>query len=157
MRDMNFIFIFLGLSFLIATLFSQNYYMNLNFSDGTTVTIPIEEINKITFEGLTNIKDVKKFQGILKTFTLFQNYPNPFNPTTTISYTISQSGNVEITIFNVTGQLIKTIQKKHDSAGSYSTEWDGKNNQGISVATGLYIYQAKFGNSLLAKKMLIIK
>ena len=70
MRDKKFLLIALGLILLFGALFSQTFYMHLSLNNGSTVLIPFEEVNKITFDGVTNIKDIKKFQSVLKTFTI---------------------------------------------------------------------------------------
>jgi hypothetical protein len=90
-------------------------------------------------------------------FKLFQNYPNPFNPTTTIEYNIPNRGNVEIRIFNSVGELIKTLLTTEKDAGNYFVVWDGKNNSGNLVSSGVYFYQIKSGSLLQTKKMLLLK
>lgn len=76
-----------------------------------------------------------------KEFALGQNFPNPFNPSTTIRYTIGHSGDVSITIYNVLGQKIRTLMNGFHSIGSYDIEWDGKDDHGLGVATGVYFYR----------------
>ncbi|MFQ5751717.1 MAG: FlgD immunoglobulin-like domain containing protein [bacterium] len=90
-------------------------------------------------------------------FTLFQNYPNPFNPETTIKYEISKSAQVKLEIFNILGQEIRTLVDKEKSAGFHAVLWDGEDNQGRDVPSGLYLYQIKVGNFLDSKKMLLLR
>jgi hypothetical protein len=86
-----------------------------------------------------------------------QNYPNPFNPTTTIEYQLPQRGNVEIKIYNSIGEIIKTLITGEKEAGYYSVVWDGKNDAGNLVTSGVYFYQIKSGSFVQAKKMLLLK
>lgn len=90
-------------------------------------------------------------------YSLSQNYPNPFNPVTTIRYSISNSALVTIKIFNVLGQEVKTLVKNHQRIGEYSTIWDGKDNHGILVASGIYYYQIQANHYRSVKKMTFIK
>ncbi len=73
-------------------------------------------------------------------YALMQNYPNPFNPVTQIRYSIGNSGHVSLNIYNVLGQRVRTLHNAHQSIGTYSVEWDGKNDRGITASTGVYFY-----------------
>ena len=141
----------------IASVFAEEYYLNVKLKDGTTATFSVQEITKITFNGISKIKDAKEFNNFVKTFLLFQNYPNPFNPTTTIEYQLPRAGETEIKIFNVKGQLIKKITNEFQQAGNCKIEWDGKDAAGQTVTSGLYIYQVKFENTVLSKKMILVR
>ena len=88
---------------------------------------------------------------------LFQNYPNPFNPTTTIKYSISQASSVRLVVYNVAGQRIRTLVNETKPAGTYSEIWDGKNDGGRSVATGIYFYRFIAGNYSEVKKMILLR
>ncbi len=140
-----------------CTVYSQTYYMNVRMKGGSTTSIPIQDIQKLTFTGISTAVGNERLSTVIKTFALLQNYPNPFNPSTTIEYQLPKTGNVEINIFSINGQLIKTLESIHQVAGTHSVVWDGKNNGGQTVASGLYVYQVAFENSMLAKKMLFIK
>ncbi|MBD3386392.1 T9SS type A sorting domain-containing protein, partial [candidate division KSB1 bacterium] len=85
-------------------------------------------------------------------YLLDQNYPNPFNPTTTISYAVPTSGMVKLTIFNQLGQEIETLVQSVKSAGTYTISWDA-----ADVPTGLYFYHLQAGETILVKKMMLIK
>ncbi len=131
--------------------------MNVNLKDGNKETYEIGNIQKIDFNDITNIDDAQKLQHIIKSFKLLQNYPNPFNPSTTIEYQIPRSGKVEISIFNMNGRLVKKIVNQNQNEGSYKVVWNGKNQTGGKVASGLYLYTVKFENSISSKKMLLLK
>jgi hypothetical protein len=139
-----------------CTVFSQTYYMNIRMKGGSTTSIPILDIQKLTFSNITAVGN-ERLATVIKTFALLQNYPNPFNPNTTIEYQLPKTGNVEIKIFSINGQLVKTLESSHQIAGTHSVVWDGRNNGGQTVASGLYIYQVAFENSVLAKKMMFVK
>jgi len=93
---------------------------------------------------------------------LAQNYPNPFNPETWIPYQLAQDSEVTISIYNQKGQLVRFINLGAKPTGMYFTKgragyWDGKNDQGEKVASGLYFYQLKSGDFSAVRKMLIVK
>ena len=85
------------------------------------------------------------------------NYPNPFNPETTISFNNPQSGKVNLSIFNIKGQLVKTLLDDETSAGPHSLVWNGKDERGKNVASGIYFTKIKTDKSVQTKKMLLIK
>ncbi len=95
--------------------------------------------------------------GTPKSFALFQNYPNPFNPTTSIKYDLKDKAKVTLKIYNMLGQEVRTLVSREQSPGQYTMEWDGKNNAGLSVSSGVYIYRIQAGDFVKAKKMMFIK
>ncbi|HCV42924.1 MAG TPA: hypothetical protein DGH68_05535 [Bacteroidetes bacterium] len=82
-----------------------------------------------------------KGEAIPTQFVLEQNYPNPFNPQTTISYSLPANSQVSLKIFSVTGQLVRTLQNGENSAGKHVVQWDGLNDRGNSVGSGVYFYR----------------
>jgi len=146
-------FILIGLS----KAFPQSYEMKINLSNGTVVSYLIQDINKITFDGVTSADDIKNIQQIVKSFKLYQNYPNPFNPSTTIKYEIPEAGNVEVSIFDLNGGLLKTITNNNEQEGIHTINWNGTNSSGQKVASGFYIYSIKFQNKIISKKMILLK
>ena len=74
-------------------------------------------------------------------FILHQNYPNPFNPITTIKYDLPRQSHVNITIYDLLGQMVKTIIEQNQDAGSKTIQWDATNDQRQPVSAGVYIYQ----------------
>ncbi len=92
------------------------------------------------------------------TFTLSANYPNPFNPKTTIPFYIHKEGRVQLKVFNVLGQQVKVLFDKNVEAGYYGEAiWDGRNERGLQVATGMYFYRIEQKNFALTKRMLLIR
>ncbi len=90
-------------------------------------------------------------------FHLFQNYPNPFNPKTTIKYFLKNNSKIELNIFSVTGREIKTLENQIRNSGDHSIVWDGRDNEGNRVNSGLYIYRLNIDGRIKCKKMLLIK
>ena len=88
---------------------------------------------------------------------LFQNFPNPFNPTTTIQYAVAKESPVELLVFNVQGQKVRTLVRDSKSVGKYSVVWDGRDDHGRLVASGVYFYRLRVGGYLSVKKMLLLK
>jgi hypothetical protein len=89
---------------------------------------------------------------------LDNNYPNPFNPTTTIRYGIKEQTHVSLKIYNVTGQLVKTlVSEVKKPAAEYSVTWDGRDASGNSVSSGVYFYSLTAGDTKHTKKMVLLK
>lgn len=88
---------------------------------------------------------------------LSQNYPNPFNPTTTIEYILPHRSNVQVTIYNTVGQMIRTLVNEQNEPGNYSVDWDGLSDSKTRVSSGTYYYQVKVGDFAEAKKMILLK
>jgi len=85
------------------------------------------------------------------------NYPNPFNPETTIRYSIDEPGMVALEIYNLKGQLVKTLAKGITDAGRYSAIWNGTDNNGKPCASGVYLYKLNTKNKTMVQKMLMLK
>jgi hypothetical protein len=91
-------------------------------------------------------------------FALLQNYPNPFNPSTTIGFSVSQSGSVLLDIFDLTGRHVRTLLSGQVAAGHHAVQWDGRDERGSFVGSGVYFYRLRAGaNSVASKKMLLMK
>jgi len=94
-----------------------------------------------------------------KAFALGQNYPNPFNPSTTVAYDIPEGKEVQVrlNIYNVRGQLVRTLVNEVKSEGSYQVQWDGSSNNGQKVSSGVYFYRLVAGEFNQTRKMVILK
>ncbi len=106
---------------------------------------------------IVSVEDDNKNGNVLSTYSLGQNYPNPFNPSTRISYTIPQAGNAAIKIYRVDGQLVKTLINGYHPAGRFETIWDGRNDFGQLVSSGVYFYKLQAGDFVQVKKMMLLK
>jgi hypothetical protein len=91
------------------------------------------------------------------TFAVSRNYPNPFNPTTTIRYQIPSDERVTLTVYNVLGQMVRTLVDQHQTAGYYSVIWDGRNESGVELGSGTYFYSIRAGEFGEVKSMVYIK
>lgn len=92
-----------------------------------------------------------------KTFHLSQNYPNPFNTTTTIEYYLPKPSAVTLKIYNIYGQEMQTLENEAMQPGIHKIEWNGKNHQGRTVGTGLYVLRMKAGEFVHSKKIVFLK
>jgi hypothetical protein len=90
-------------------------------------------------------------------YKLEQNYPNPFNPSTQIRFSLPKETRVRLDVYDVTGQLVKSLLNEGVTAGNKELTWDGTNNKGAKVSTGMYIYRLQADTFVSSKKMLLIK
>jgi len=112
----------------------------------------------VGFSAALDISNDQPVSTILpKEFGLGQNAPNPFNPSTSISYDLPKACNVQLEIYNVLGQEVKTLISGYQEAGSQSIIWDGTNHAGNSVASGVYFYRISAGDFSATKKMMMLK
>ena len=132
---------------------------------------PIQDLSPL--RKLKNLKDVDieipgqvaaapAAAAIPNQTALLANYPNPFNPETWIPYQLAEPGNVKITIYDTQGSVVRHLDLGRQHAGTYTSRsraayWDGRNDLGERVASGLYFYTLEAGNFAATKKMLILK
>ena len=90
-------------------------------------------------------------------FSLSQNYPNPFNPQTSIDYALSKDTHAKLTIYNILGEKVKVLVDEHQTAGYKRVHWDGRNQTGEEVASGVYFYRLKTKEFSKVKKMMLVK
>lgn len=102
------------------------------------------------------ILDITKFE-LPTSYSLSQNYPNPFNPITTFHYNIPKESDVSITIYDMLGRQINQLISKKQPIGNYSVQWNGDDNNGNLVGTGIYFYQIQTGDFVQTKKMVLMK
>jgi hypothetical protein len=88
---------------------------------------------------------------------LYQNHPNPFNPVTLISFELLQAGTVRLDVFDTAGRLVATLAEGPFSAGPHSVEWDGRDDAGSGIASGIYFYRLEAGGETFTRKMLLLK
>jgi hypothetical protein len=120
--------------------------------DGDTLTSHVQ-FNPMSFH------DVKlDYDTFLPTtFALYQNHPNPFNPITTIRYDLPEDGPVSIIIYDLMGREIKTLVKQVSAPGRYSATWNGKNEFGKQIASGMYFYRMETPDFQSVKKLIFLK
>jgi len=107
------------------------------------------------FESVTSIDGNMTTQ--INNYELKANYPNPFNPGTTIEYTLKERSQVSLVIYNALGERVRTLVNDVQAADKYQVRWDGRNEQGIHVASGIYIYKLTAGDFVSARKMILMK
>ncbi len=88
---------------------------------------------------------------------LSQNFPNPFNSDTSIFYTIGSPGYIELSVYDLNGQRVKSLTKKHHAPGQYQLSWDGTNGAGSQVSSGIYLLQIQSETSTDTRKMMLVK
>jgi len=101
----------------------------------------------------SNVTDAK----IPSAYALAQNFPNPFNPSTTIRFDMREKGFMTLRIYNVAGRLVRTLVEGVKDAGSYNVAWDGMNDRGGAVASGIYFYKMETANWNMTKKMVMLR
>ncbi|OGU29976.1 MAG: hypothetical protein A2057_03020 [Ignavibacteria bacterium GWA2_35_9] len=103
---------------------------------------------------LNIITSISSEKNLPTSFELEQNYPNPFSNETAISYKLNKQSDVQVAIYDILGREVKTYSAKQQGAGIYGMTWDGKNNLGMRVSSGVYLYMVKTGNETQVKKMI---
>jgi len=122
----------------VITQLDGNYYGVTPLSSGTAI---VEDVAAIPTE-----------------FTLNQNYPNPFNPVTTIEFSVPETTPVTIAIYDLNGRLVRTLlDSEVMTAGYHHIDWQGVDNQGQDVAAGVYIYTLRSENTMMTRKMVLMK
>ena len=110
-------------------------------------------IGKIVFDQILSEEPI-----ILPEITALRgNFPNPFNPTTTIMFDLEKESDIRIEIFNIRGQRVRLLAKGVWAQGSHSIEWNGTNDDGRAVGSGVYFYQMRAGEFVETRRMLLLK
>jgi len=99
----------------------------------------------------------KNFDYIPTNYFLKQNYPNPFNPITTLRYELPKDSFVDVTIYDILGNVVNNLVNTSQSSGYHSIQWNATNNQGEPVSAGVYIYKIQAGDFVDTKKMILLK
>ena len=126
--------------------------------NGSLESSKIDLIKKWIDEGaLEKVLKIEDQVSLINKFQLNQNYPNPFNPITTISYYLPSSELVDITIYDITGRIVKNLVSTTQKAGYNSIQWNATNNSGQKVNSGIYLYTIQAGDFRQTKKINYIK
>jgi flagellar hook capping protein FlgD len=134
---------------------APSHELSLIYNDYSTGTPVVQTISPEFQGGTIQISAAAK--AIPESFGVAQNYPNPFNPSTEISYDLPESGNVSFEIYNILGQNVKTLVNGYQDAGSYTVTWNGDDESGGTVASGVYFYRITSGTYKDIKKMVLMK
>ncbi len=113
-------------------------------------------LKQVDFDGTFEYSNEIEINLVPDDFSLLQNYPNPFNPSTTIQFRVPNSGFVSLKIYNLLGSEIATLINENLPAGQHKVTWDGKNQMGAQITTGVYFYQIKTPEFSQTKKMLLM-
>jgi len=116
-----------------------------------------DQANKVWLNSLPISINLFDLPELPTEFDLSQNYPNPFNPETTIKYQLPESNNVILNIYNLRGQLVKTLINENQDVGYYNITWNGTDNHNREIASGIYFYRLSAGDYVETKKMLMLK
>lgn len=148
----------------------QNYefdlteIINLAFSEESlqvetfemVYTFMLDEILYMDFDSTPTGAEQEEIP-ISMNFLLKQNYPNPFNPDTNISFVMEEAGKVEIQIFNVKGQKVRTLVDGVYTAGEHVVNWNGRSDQKEALPSGVYYYRMSANTNYVNKKMILLK
>ncbi len=126
------------------------YYVVAEYDMGLSLPTDILTVNYDPLNG-NGDNDIPKFAQ------LQQNYPNPFNPETNIAFSLPEKSQVEIVVYNVKGEKVKTLVKESMDAGNHHVTWYGKNDQNRSVGSGVYFYKIKTADFTDVKKAILLK
>jgi hypothetical protein len=130
----------------------QNLPVEIN-PQGDRIIVQTSKLGVFKFERI----DSGEPAMIVEEYRLEQNFPNPFNPETSITFSIKHAGVASLTIYNIIGQKIKTLITQHLEPATYAYKWDGTNEFGITVPTGVYLYQLRINGIIFTKKMVLIR
>jgi len=129
---------------------------------GINNRINIEVTNALVADNQFDVSQIKDLtsatlKAMPTVYALSKNFPNPFNPTTTIEYALPSSGKVDLVVYNMTGQKVRTLVSETKTAGFFKVVWDGRNDTGETVASGLYFYKLVSGKFNKIEKMTLVK
>ncbi len=113
--------------------------------------------NGMAVAGIAGLDEKKENVVISQVLLLGQNYPNPFNPSTTIAFQLPQAGPVALKVFNIAGQLVKTLIDEEKGIGEHTVIWNGTNEVGADVPSGIYFYRLQAGEFSETKRMTLLK
>ncbi len=121
-----------------------NFVHNTNFTD-------------IQWPGTTDVNDESALTGVPAQFALEQNYPNPFNPETTIRFSLPNASQVKLEIFNMLGQRVRSLVNGQLNAGIHTAKWDGRDDFGQSLSSGIYFYRIEADRFASTKRMVFMR
>lgn len=136
-------------------------YSNTTLQTAGTDGLPLGDLNwfpdkkaawKDPYTGVETIKSTKP-----ESYNLSQNYPNPFNPETKIEFAMKSNEQVRLVIYNILGQAVRTLVNQEMKAGTYSVTFNGRDDLGKQLASGIYMYSLETSNFKITKKMMLLK
>jgi hypothetical protein len=137
---------------------SVSTYTNLGWNIDTIWGINSEINNGYPYlRSLATTTSINDVAIMPKDVILHQNYPNPFNPETTISFSLNTDGFINLEVYNIKGQKVKSLVNEHKSSGTHSIVWNGTDDNNIGVSSGIYFYKIKTNNFTATKKITLMK
>ncbi len=125
--------------------------------DGSVQHTTLTQIKSIKFSVASQVVDRGSAARPISILTLEQNYPNPFNPTTTIEFTLFEPAPTRAFIVNIQGRLVRTLMHNAANPGTYRILWDGKDDSGERVSSGVYFYSVVAGQHVQVKKCVFVE
>jgi hypothetical protein len=117
----------------------------------------IDNGGNVSAYSIVGTTGVEKTDGVPTEFALGQNFPNPFNPTTQIKFSLPKESHVKIVVYNISGSVVATIVNGTMSTGYYTITWNGTNDGGEHVSSGVYLYRIQAGEFTAVRKMVMLK
>ena len=139
----------------LAMLSKATLKISVSATDGVD-TVKVSGDDRVVFVNRYDYLSTKG-EALPVEFVLHENYPNPFNPTTTLRFEMPQVSDVNLTIFNMLGQKVKTFNMNDTPAGYHSIKWDATNDYGDPVGAGVYLYHLRANQYVKTKKMILLK
>ena len=131
------------------------YYKDRQVLAGRTYYYKLMDVGK---DGSSTLRGPVQAQVLLPVeFSLDQNYPNPFNPTTTIRFSLKESGVVSLIIYNLQGQKIRTLVDQEMNSGAHQVVWDSRDEAGQAAASGVYLYILRGNGYQYTRRMNLIR
>ncbi|MCF7805838.1 MAG: M6 family metalloprotease domain-containing protein [Candidatus Marinimicrobia bacterium] len=132
--------------------------VTIRFGDyKSPVTVEWSEFGDIMDYNQVVTSTGKELRSLPDKYDITQNYPNPFNPETQIDYQLPEESNVTIAVYDLLGQKVATLKNGNQKAGYYSVKWNGTNDRGQKLSSGVYFYQIRAGDFQKTRKMLFLK
>jgi hypothetical protein len=129
----------------------------VRLDEGTGVPLPDGAKSAQLVIGTQEFLAGRISDGLPRFFALEQNFPNPFNPITSIIYSLPNPGHVRLEVFNILGQCVRVLNDKEMPAGRHTAVWDGTDDNGSDIASGIYFYRIQYGDFNKSRKMLLLK
>jgi len=126
------------------------------YGDTYSIDVTDAPVDGKNFDVITDVREIES-PDLPNSYSLAQNYPNPFNPQTQVEFTIPRASFVEIHIYNILGKRLRTLVSERLSAGRKVVTWDGTDDRGMPVSSGVYFYQIRAEGFAEARKMLLLK
>jgi flagellar hook assembly protein FlgD len=130
---------------------------DLTFTATSVMDASVSESGIVTTTVIITAADDPNDPIVPGVFALKQNYPNPFNPTTTIEFSLEKAMHIELTVYNVIGQKVRTLANQYLSIGNHVLEWDGTDEEGRTVSSGIYFYRLTTDDYARTRKMVLTK